>query len=316
MKFSRMLAMLLIFSVILSVGASAAGADKAGKLAEPDKDAPAAGSEDAAEHEADGADAPAGFLVLDRHTSKVSLEGVTVTGDVLIRSVCSGERTAGGALEITLRDVDAAGDILHEDGHGAMVIALEGTQLTGAVNAAERTEEIEPAGQPAEEVEEADEDGTGREAGDQPASGVHMTMDGASAWTVTGESKLAGFSQAQGAIVAAPGGQSLAVYVDCTPDEAGNFDASTGTYIASFVADVEYANVVLQVWDGEEETEAETDLFAALGIGTTVVDGEYSVALEAFLEAMGVEVVYDEATGGIIIEDPNGVLDFLSDGTE
>ena len=305
MKFGRMLAMLLVLSLILSVGAYATGADEAGEGTDAvtaDGEEKAAGEKAAgptdlqALADEDETDAQQGCIVLDRHTAKVLLEGGTVAGEggVLIRSVCGGDEAVGGVLEIVLRDADAAGDIIHGDGHSDMTVALDGAHLTGAVNGTDGTDETDERQDP----------------------GILMTVDGASCWTVTGESRLDSILVEKGAIIQAPEGQDLAVYVNCTPDEAGRFDASTGTYIADFVAGVEYANAVILVTDEADGTDAEPDLFAALGIDTAVVDGGYGVALEAFLEAMGVEMTYDEQTGAIIIEDPNGVLDILTDRTE
>lgn len=145
------------------------------------------------------------------------------------------------------------------------------------------------------------------------AQGVHMTLDGDSCWTVTGESQLDRFSLAEGAEVRAAEGQSLAIYVDCAMDSAGSgYDAATGSRIRAFVPGVEYSGVVIQLV--EQTGEDSGDLFAALGIGTAVVDGEYGVSVVELLEALGVSVTVDEATGAIVVDDPDGVLRALIDG--
>ena len=79
---------------------------------------------------------------------------------------------------------------------------------------------------------------------------------------------------------------------------------------------VQYEEVALVVTGQEQQPEAGTDIFAALGVDTALVDGDYSVALESFLETMGVQVIYDEQSGTLTITNADEVLDMLSGAEE
>ena len=252
-----------------------------------------------------------GCIVLTGHGGSVVLSGCTAghEGGVLVRTIP--DAGTGAGFEVLLKDMRGVGDILHEDLDCPLQLVLESAELTGRVTGAVNGLPLESEPLAGEEAEETGN--VGKPSDKEESWGVRMTMDGDSVWTVTGECQLYSFSLAEGAKVRAGDGMSLAIYVDCAMDNAAAaYDAATGSRIRAFVPGVEYTGVVIRP---VEESEADGgDIFAALGIGTAVVDGEYSVSVVELLEALGVQVRVDETTGDIIVDDPDSLLNALIDG--
>ena len=160
--------------------------------------------------------------------------------------------------DITVRNMALRGDVLHEDYQRKMLLSLENATLTGAVVSgtcaawnrsisdlidAEWTAYDEQLGHTKEIVYAT----LCPDAAYETIWGVRMSIDGDSAWTVTGDSSLNRLTVADGAVIEAPAGHSLEIYVDCAMDGADEFyDWTTGTRIDSLGAG-EYAGVVLLV---------------------------------------------------------------------
>jgi hypothetical protein len=77
--------------------------------------------------------------------------------------------------------------------------------------------------------------------------GVRMSIDGDSTWTVTGDSSLYSLDVAEGAVIEAPAGASLEIYVDCQlSNEDAVYDYTTGTPVSALTAGT-YSGVVIRV---------------------------------------------------------------------
>lgn len=82
---------------------------------------------------------------------------------------------------------------------------------------------------------------------DKAFEGVTMTVDGGSVWTVTGDSSLNALTVMTGAVIQAPEGAALEIYVDVAMDiGAAAFDVSTGTLVEALGPGT-YDNVVILV---------------------------------------------------------------------
>ena len=160
--------------------------------------------------------------------------------------------------DISIRNMALSGDILHEDYQRKMVLSLENASLTGAVVSgtcaawnqsitdfidAGWTAYDEALGHTKEVVYAT----LCPDASYETIWGVRMSIDGDSAWTVTGDSSLNHLTLAGGAVIEAPEGSTLEIYVDCAMNGADEFyDWSTGTRIDSLGAG-EYTGVVILV---------------------------------------------------------------------
>jgi len=241
--------------------------------------------------------------------------------------------------EVVIRNMSAEGDVLHEDYMRKMALSLENAELTGALvgttleswNSYWR-EAV--AALPEEELSEASDEMSALDATLQQRIyndtyetvwGVRMSMDAGSVWTVTGDSNLYSFAMEDGAVVKAPAGGSLAIYVGCPMSNSlAAYDVSGGTKIEAFEPGVEYTGVVILVEGGEASGESsgegsgetigiapDSAVLAALGIETTVEDGSVMISLGGLLDAVGAEASYDEGTGTILVEDEYGLLSAL-----
>ena len=159
---------------------------------------------------------------------------------------------------ITIKNMNLSGDILHEDYQRKMILNLENASLTGAVisgtcaawNAnmndfidAEWSEYDEELGHAKDVVYSA----LCPDAAYETIWGVRMSLDSDSVWTVTGDSSLYSLSVADGAVIEAPEGSELEIYVDCEMDGADEFyDWTSGTQVDSLSAG-EYTGVVILV---------------------------------------------------------------------
>lgn len=274
-----------------------------------------------------------GKVVLD-NCELQSRTGLLVHSQFVYDSMASGIYPKDGAEyvgdEIVFRNMSAEGDILHEDYMRKMELAFENAQITGAVKGTTLaawnnywTEQV--AALPAEELGEASGEMSALDTALQKFIyndtyetlwGVRMTMDADSVWTVTDDSNLYSFTMEEGAVVQAPAGKSLAIYVDCAMSNAQEaYDISVGTKIDAFEPGVEYSGVVILV---EEGASAETanivvneELLASLGVETSVEDGAYNISLGTLLEALGAEIRYDEETGVLTVVDEIGLVGAL-----
>ncbi len=271
-----------------------------------------------------------------------SRTGLLVHSQFVYDSMASGIYPQDGAEyvgdEIIFRNMSAEGDILHEDYMRKMDLAFENAQITGAVKGTTLaawnnywTEQVEAL--PAEELGEASGEMSALDTALQKFIyndtyetmwGVRMTMDPTSVWTVTDDSNLYSFTMEEGAVVKAPEGKSLAIYVDCAMSNAQEaYDISVGTKIDAFEPGVEYSGVVILVEEeaasaGGEKAQivVNDELLAALGVETYVEDGTYNISLGTLLEALGAELSYDEETGVLTVVDSIGLVGALLDVVE
>ena len=273
-----------------------------------------------------------GKIVFD-NCELYSRKGLLVHSQFVYDSMASGIYPQDGAEyvgdEIIFRNMSAVGDVLHEDYMRKMDLALENASLEGSVVGTTLaawnnywTEKVEAL--PVEELTDA----SGEMADLSEALktfiyndtyealwGVRMTMDASSVWTVTGDSNLVSFTMEEGAVVQAPEGKSLAIYVDCAmSNDLEAYDTSVGTKIDAFEPGVEYTGVVIVVEEGETDAASivvNEELLASLGVETSVEDGSYNVSLGGLLEALGADVSYDEQTGVLTITDELGLVGAL-----
>lgn len=237
--------------------------------------------------------------------------------------------------EVVFRDMDVEGDVIHDDYMRKLELTLEDATLTGRVtsgtcagwNAKYASIDMDELAAVGADLSETDEDTIRRSFvyndSYETVWGVRMAMDAGSVWTVTGDSNLYSFTMEDGAVVAAPEGAELAIYVDCgmSGDEA-QYDTSVGTRIETFAPGVEYTGVVIVVEEASGEADAsgegisielDDELLDSLGIHTAIVDGAFTVSLGGLLDALGADVSYDEETGTFTIEDESGALGILMD---
>ena len=261
-----------------------------------------------------------------------SRKGLLVHSQFVYDSMASGIYPQDGAEyvgdEIVFRNMSAEGDILHEDYMRKMDLAFENAQITGAVKGTTLaawnnywTEQV--AALPAEELTDA----SGEMADMSEALkkfiyndayetlwGVRMTMDASSVWTVTDDSNLYSFTMEEGAVVQAPEGKSLSIYVDCAmSNELEAYDISEGTKIDAFEPGVAYSGVVIVVEEGADTASivVNEELLASLGVETALEDGAYNISLGGLLEALGADVSYDEETGVLTVVDELGLVSAL-----
>lgn len=165
--------------------------------------------------------------------------------------------------EIDIVDSIVDGDIVHMDYQRAMNLRLVGTTLNGAIVSGTTAgwndlwTDVADNGK----AENFDADMiygllTKNETY-ETVWGGNLTMDGASVWNVTGDSSLASLTLAEGAVVAAPEGVELTIYVDVVMDnEDLTYDASTGTAIDELEPGVTYTGVVIEVSESSASGEA------------------------------------------------------------
>lgn len=288
-------------------------------------------------------DYESGSLVeISCHNGRVVFDGCELksrTG-VLVHSHFSYDSMASGIYpqdgveyvgdEVVFRNMSAEGDVLHEDYMRKMVLSLENAELTGKVVGATVsgwndywTAAIEAL--PEEELNDATDTETALEAtlkqriyndAYETIWGVRMSMDKDSVWTVTSDSNLYSFMMADGAVVQAPAGGALEIYVGCgMSGGAAQYDTSVGTKIEAFEPGVEYTGVVIRVTGGEEAGTASMELgpdeLSALGVETYVEDGELKISLGGLLDMLGAGLSYDEETDTITVTDESGAVGTL-----
>ena len=183
----------------------------------------------------------------------------TVIGfDNMANNIRVSDGTEYHGSDITLRNMDLIGDILHEDYQRKMVLRLESAGLTGAVVSGTRAAWEQNIADFVDAHWDAEDEALGHDkdaivstlAYDESYEtvwGVRMSLDEDSAWTVSGDSSLYSLSIAEGGVVRAPDGCELAIYVDCELDNEDLFyDYTTGTQVDTLSAG-EYNGVVILV---------------------------------------------------------------------
>ena len=275
------------------------------------------------------------------HNGKVVFDGCDLRSrtDTLVHSHFSYDSMASGIYpqdgveylgdEVVFRNMSAEGDVLHEDYMRKMNLSLENAELSGAVVGttlagwnAFWTAAIEAL--PEDELNEATDELSALDAtlkqriyndAYETVWGVRMAMDKDSVWTVTGDSNLYSFTMADGAVVQAPAGAALEIYVDCAMDNGlGAYDTSAGTRIDAFEPGVTYSGVVIKVLGGSSEmgsVELDGDELSALGIETYIEDGELKIALGGLLDMLGASLSYDEESDTVTVTDESGLVGAL-----
>ena len=160
--------------------------------------------------------------------------------------------------DITIKNMSLAGDILHEDYQRKMVLSLENAYLEGAVVSGTWAgweqaiyDEIE-----ADWNDDCDELGIDADAVQETLAyddsyetvwGVRMSIDGSSEWVVDGDSTLYSLAVEDGAVIEAPEGMSLQIYVDCEMNNSDlSYDYTTGTQVTELTPGT-YTGVVILV---------------------------------------------------------------------
>lgn len=129
---------------------------------------------------------------------------------MFMNAVPDGEQYPG--VRVSMTDMDAAGDILHEDYQRDMYVTLSAASLTGAVNAYDC----------AHWIAAAEAEGFSDYALDESyaaSHGVSLTLTDGSVWTVTGESTLSSLTIDEGSSVLG----SMTVNGIPTPIAAGTY---------------------------------------------------------------------------------------------
>ncbi len=272
-----------------------------------------------------------GKLVFDNCDLR-SRTGVAVRTAFVYDAMASGIYPVDGAEyigdEVDFQNMTVNGDVIHDDYMRKMVLNLENAELNGAVvsgtcaswNAKYETIDMAALAAAGVDISETDEETVKASFiyndSYETVWGVRMAMDAASVWNVTGDSNLYSFSMADGAVVQAPAGKSLAIYVDCAMSgDAAGYDIASGTRIEAFEPGVTYSGVVILVEDGSASNVITigSDQLASLGIETYVEDGKLKISLGGLLDALGAELSYDEATGTVTLVDGSGAIGALAD---
>lgn len=159
---------------------------------------------------------------------------------------------------ILVKDMALSGDVLHEDYQRKMVLALQNASLTGAVVSGTCAAWNHGMADLIDREWTAYDDQLGHDktvvlgalcpdAAYETIWGVRMSLDGSSAWTVTGDSSVNTLTLAEGAAIQAPAGRSLEIYVNCAMNGGDDFyDYSTGVRVDS-LAPGQYTGVVILV---------------------------------------------------------------------
>jgi len=179
--------------------------------------------------------------------------------------------------EIDIADSTVDGDIVHMDYQRAMNIRLANTTLNGAVVSGTTAgwNDLWAGMEDDGKAENFDADIiysllTKNETY-ETVWGANLALDETSVWNVTGNSSLASLTLAEGAVIAAPAGGELTIYVDVAMDNDDLvYDASTGTVIDELEPGVTYTGVVIEVSEGTASASGEA---SGDGKGDTPPDG-------------------------------------------
>ena len=201
-------------------------------------------------------------VAISCHNGSVTFDNCEVksrTG-VLVQSFYSHDTMASGIFpvdgaeyegdSVTIKNMKAEGDILHEDWMRKMVVSIENAELTGKVMGTTLTgwnnywrAKMEEVGASEDEAATAIRDEVY-----ETLWGVRMSVDGTSTWNVTETSQLYSFTAAEGAVIQPAEGKTMTIYVDCPMgNDLEAYDTANGTQIEAFEPGVEYAGVVIVV---------------------------------------------------------------------
>lgn len=190
-------------------------------------------------------------------------------------SVPDGEASLNHEIDIADSTVD--GDIVHMDYQRAMNIRLANSTLNGAVISGTTAgwndlwADMEDDGKAANFDAEMIYSLLTKNEAYETVWGANLVLDGTSVWNVTGDSSLASLTLAEGAVLAAPAGAELTIYVDVAMDNNDlTYDASTGTVIEELESGVTYSGVVIEVSEGAVSASGEA---SGDGKGDTPPDG-------------------------------------------
>ncbi|NTV89061.1 MAG: hypothetical protein HGA22_01655 [Clostridiales bacterium] len=220
-------------------------------------------------------------VLVTSHSADFSFDNVEMRSSTgtLVRTVYGYDAMASGIYpkdgkeyigdEFSFSNMEAKGDIIHEDYMRKMNLSLNKTSLEGAVVSGTVTtwnNHWSDLSDPSEELKKIGVDTTGvvfdhdkvlsnlvSGEGYDTIWGVRMNLDGASEWTVTGNSSLYSLELEPGAVIKAPEGKSLEVYAGVVPDSKDSFyDWTTGTKVEYLAAGVKYSGVVILVKNAGE----------------------------------------------------------------
>jgi hypothetical protein len=149
---------------------------------------------------------------------------------------------------ISMKDMDVSGDILHEDYQRKMVLSLADTRIEGAVISGTMANwNAIWKGIDSEYVEEI-YDMLAHDTTYDTVWGVRMSLDAKSAWTVTGDSTLHTLTIEKGAKVKAASGKKMTIYTSCKMDNSDSaYDYTTGTVVKELKPGVTYTGVCIRV---------------------------------------------------------------------
>jgi len=188
-----------------------------------------------------------------------------VNSDSNVNNIADGDEAPGS--DFTFRNMDVAGDIVHDDYQRALRLTLDGTTLTGAVysNTVDDWNAFCEAELEGEYILDP--------AGYETFWGVELTLDNGAVWNVTETSVLAALNVVNGT-------------VNGTVTE--NADGTVTVEPLAESGDGESFELNLSVGGTS---------VSGTKIGGSVKDGEYRFELGDLLAALGLTVSYDEADG-------------------
>jgi len=147
-------------------------------------------------------------------------------------------------INVSLKNMDLKGNILHEDYQRKMHLSLSGAGIAGKIVSGTMTAWNSLWSGYSNDIQKALIHNTGYKS----VWGLTMTMDAGSKWIVTDTSSLAGLTVEKGASITAESGKTLKIYRDCKMDNNKAFyDYSTGAEITALEPGKTYAGVVLVI---------------------------------------------------------------------
>jgi hypothetical protein len=197
-----------------------------------------------------------GSVILFRSgNADVSLENDTMTSSngVLFHSVpdydpggavypIDGDKALG--INISLKDMNVTGNVLHEDYQRKMSLNLTNTTINGKVISGTMTAWNNLWSTYSTDIQKALTHNTSYNS----VWGIAMSMDAQSKWVVTDTSSLASLTVEKGASITAPVGFTMTIYKDCDTSNSNAFyDTSKGTVVSSLKAGTTYTGVVIKV---------------------------------------------------------------------
>jgi len=149
---------------------------------------------------------------------------------------------------VTLKNMSAEGDIIHEDYMRKMEVNLENAKLTGKVTGTTLTgwnnywkDQIESIGGDEEDAKLVIHDDAY-----ETLWGVRMSVDADSVWTVTDTSQLYSLCIEDGAVIEPADGKKMTIYTDCVMDNAlDSYDISAGNVVETLEPGTTYLGVVI-----------------------------------------------------------------------